>query len=346
MEPQRQVFGTDIGHRRIHRVQLDEGQHSGRRRDDEVEGAPVPGHQLQRVGDARQENQADREKGNHQDRTFRIGEKQGAGQSEKAGRKQVGDEQHDGIPSAADMGDAEQPGQQSDQKEGEDGVERAVGEGLSGHRIGHAAEYDTVARMEKKGAFVTFPPCNHPRHHQERLENYDYEYGGDQVAAVTFRRVVEGCPHDLGCTGLRHGVKRRGRQKDRHIGPDPSVELPHGAGSRLFERGEVEEGAGVAESQKNGLLAPTHTAFKIFRDENDSHRAIGFHLGFRCGHIRRVAVNGHLGRGVEQPRIRPAERGVRFIDHRDWGFADQVGSIHIVIQQPVNEYSPDHHEQD
>jgi len=112
------------------------------------------------------------------------------------------------------------------------------------------------------------------------------------------------------------------------------------------ERGEVEEGAGVAESQKNGLLAPTHTAFKIFRDENDPHRAVGFHLGFRCGHIRRVAVNGHLGRGVEQPRIRPAERGVRFIDHRDGGFTDQVGSIHIVIQQPVNEYSPDHHEQD
>ena len=179
------------------------------------------------------------------------------------------------------MGDAEQPGQQSDQKEGEDGVERAVGEGLSRHRIGHAAESETVARMEKKGAFVTFPPCNHPRHHQERLENYDYEYGGDQVAAVTFRRVVEGCPHDLGCRG-----------------------------------------------------------------ENDSHRAVGFHLGFRCGHIRRVAVNGHLGRGVEQPRIRPTERGVRFIDHRDWGFADQVGSIHIVIQQPINEYSPDHHEQD
>ena len=77
-------------------------------------GLPVPRHQFQRVRHAGQKDQADREEGNHQDRTLGVCKEKRSGQPEKTGRQQERDQQHDDIPAVPDIGNAVYLRQQAD----------------------------------------------------------------------------------------------------------------------------------------------------------------------------------------------------------------------------------------
>jgi len=76
--PQGYVFGADIGHGSTHGVGFYECQRARGGREYVMRGAPVPRHQLQRIRDARQEDEAYREESDHQQRSVRIGKKDAA----------------------------------------------------------------------------------------------------------------------------------------------------------------------------------------------------------------------------------------------------------------------------
>lgn len=93
-----------------HRVQLDEGESGGCGRDDVVHHTPIPGHQFQRIGDSRQENQSHREESDHQQWGFRIGEETRGGQPEERGCHQVRHHHGGDVQSVPNVGDTEEVG--------------------------------------------------------------------------------------------------------------------------------------------------------------------------------------------------------------------------------------------
>ena len=68
---------------------------------------PVPGHQFYRIRDTGEEDEADREEGNHQKRCVGVRKEQGCRKPEKASRQQEGYHQHDDIQRVANIRETE-----------------------------------------------------------------------------------------------------------------------------------------------------------------------------------------------------------------------------------------------
>lgn len=174
-----------------------------------------------------------------------------------------------------------------------------------------------MPRIVQDGTGVALLTRDHSDDHHQGLEEDDDQYGRDQVAAVTFGRVVERRSDDVDRPGLRHRVEGCGRHEYDHVGTVPGVQFFHRACGRFFDGGEVQECAGVAVGQENGLLAATYPAFEVFRNEDDPDDPVRLHHDFRARHVRRVAVYFDLRRGVQQARVLPAQRGSRTVDDGD-----------------------------
>ena len=52
--------------------------------------------------------------------------------------------------------------------------------------------------------------------------------------------------------------------------------------------------------------------------------------------VHGLCVYGYLRRGVEPTDVLPAKAAVRVVDHCHRSVGHDIGSIHIVIEQPIN----------
>ena len=77
----------------MHGGSFDKGEHCWGGRDEVVDHAPVPGNELEGIGDAREEYEADGEEGNEEHGGLGVGEPAREGEPQKGGGKDIGDEQ-------------------------------------------------------------------------------------------------------------------------------------------------------------------------------------------------------------------------------------------------------------
>lgn len=344
--PQGYVFGADIGHGSTHGVGFYECQRARGGREYVMRGAPVPRHQLQRIRDARQEDEAYREESDHQQRSVRIGKKDRSGQPEKRCGQQVRNHQHDDFITQSDVGETEYDRHQAQQEKGEYRIQHAIDEGLADHDAGHVPHGQPLRGKPTDRSLMAFAAADHGDDHQQGLENNHHKNRRNQVTAVSFGVIVQGGAHDGYGFGLRNLLDVLLRQKNQHLGTIPAVELHHGPGRCFLHCQIIEECIGSPVHDEDRLPAPVDTRLEVVGDVDDSDYFALFQQLFGAGKIRFGRVDAHLRRSIDQSGVLAAQRAVRPIDHRDGCIADQVRFVHVIVEEAVDEDSSDQHQQD
>ena len=120
----------------------------------------------------------------------------------------------------------------------------------------------------------------------------------------------------------------------------------HDARTGFLQSFEVEESVRGGIEYEDRSLAPCHTCLEVGRQVKDACHVALLHPLAGFEDVGCLAVDGGLGSGVEQPDVFTAEGGVGEVYHCDGSLAHQVGGVHVVVEQSVEEDTACQHEQD
>lgn len=116
-----------------HAAELHKGQYGRGGRDEVVGALPVPGHELEGVGDSREEDEPDGEEGDEQDGCLGIGVPARQGKPQEGGAAEVGHEEHGKAPHRSTVRKGKEQGERAQEEEGKQGIEDGIGEALATH---------------------------------------------------------------------------------------------------------------------------------------------------------------------------------------------------------------------
>ncbi|CCX77755.1 unknown [Parabacteroides johnsonii CAG:246] len=193
---------------------------------------------------------------------------------------------------------------------------------------------------------MPFVAANHGDHHHQRLKDDHNQDRRNQVSSIPLGRVIESSPDHLDSLGRSKLRSHLLRQEHQHLRPVVVVQSQHGS-SRSFLHGEVvKESARRLVHDENRLFTTGNTILEIVRQVEDTGHLARFHHVLSLRVISSRSHDIDLRGGVEQTDVVAAQFAMGMINDGDRNFTDQVGGVHIIVQQAVDKYASHQYEQD